>query len=471
MHMKVSTKLWFAFAGTLAVSLLSLYLLLQNSLKQGFLDYTSQQSIQRLEILRTALGKIYQDEQSFDQLRNDPERWINLKDIIFAESDSLFPEIPNTPATPTDTPQAYYREFVSSISLHNQEKDLILGIIKPQKTLEWIPIIINNKPVGFISFVKPTVVSRVQDQSFLHHQFKIFTLFSLLVLFIATLLAALFSKRISRPITELMNNMKGLAAGDYSRKMPILSHDEIGQLCISFNQLSQTLAANEQSRVNWIADISHEMRTPLAVLKVQIEAMQDGLRPADHKNLTLAYDKVLGLSQLIDDLFELTLSDLGTLTYQKENIAIKPLLEHCIESHQLHAKANGLTLSSDFHMSESAIVMADERRLEQLFCNLLENALRYTDSGGAIAVKLSVDDTNASIHIDDSAPNVPTDQHEKIFDRLYRVEGSRSRSTGGTGLGLAICKNIVTAHQGTIAASHSPLGGLRVTIQLPLSAQ
>ena len=467
MYMKVSTKLWLTFVGILSVSLLSLYLLLHNSLKQGFLDYTSQQSVQRLEIFRSALSHIYQSEKSFSSIQNDPERWINLKEIIFAETDSLFASTVNEPPASANSPKAYYRGFVSSISLHDEDKNLLVGVIKPEKTLEWIPIMQRGTIIGFISFVKPTVVSRSQDRKFLRHQFKIFTIISFLVLGIATLFSVFFAKRISQPITELAKNVKRLTEGDYSQTMYIKNRDEVGQLCTSFNQLSETLAANEKSRADWIADISHEMRTPLSVLKVQVEAMQDGLRPADQKNLALAHDKILGLSTLIDDLFELTLSDLGTLTYQKEKLAINPLLKQCVESHLIQASAVGLTLRDNLLDCETSFMIGDKQRLNQLFCNILENSLRYTNTGGTIAITLATGANAILIKIEDSAPGVAVAQHHKIFERLYRVEGSRSRSTGGSGLGLAICKNIVLAHQGSILASDSPLGGLRVDVEFP----
>lgn len=467
MKITVGTKLWLAFVGTIALCVLTLYLLLHNSLRQGFLDYTSRQSVQRLEILRSALANIYREEGSFASLESNPSRWLNLKDIIFAESDSLFAGLPETQGTDTKPPQAYYREFVSSISLHNIDKQLLLGVTKPNQTLDWIPVTHANIIIGFISFVKPTVVSRQQDQNFIQHQFKIFSIISLFVLVIATFVATLLARRISRPLTTLAQKAHALASGDYSQKIPVTSRDEIGQLCNSFNQLSEALAANQQSRALWVADISHEMRTPLAVLKVQIEAMQDGIRPVNQENLALLYDKMLGLSNLIDDLFELSLSDVGALTYHKQNISLTPLVKTCIEHFQATAQSAGLTLKDNIDASQDYFVLGDSKRLQQLFSNLLENSIRYTDAGGVIEMGISTSDTQIQITIDDSPPGVATDQQQRIFERLYRLENSRSRETGGAGLGLAICKNIVSAHQGTITAGTSPLGGLQIRIELP----
>ena len=467
MRMNVSTKLWLAFVGTIALCVLALYLLLHNSLRQGFLDYTSKQSVQRLEILRSAVSNIYREGNSFRPLESNPSRWVELKEIIFAESDSLFEGLPVTTEAEVNSPRAYYREFVTSISLHDGNKKLLLGANKPGESLEWIPLIDSNQLLGFISFVKPTVVSRQQDQNFIQHQFKIFSITSLFVLVIATIVATLLARRISQPLTTLAQKAHALASGDYSQTIPVTSQDEIGQLCNSFNQLSEALAANQQSRALWVADISHEMRTPLSVLKVQIEAMQDGIRPANSENLALLYEKSIGLSNLIDDLFELSLSDVGALSYNKQQVSLAPLVKTCVEHFQVKAQAADLTLKDNIDAAKNYAIVADSDRLQQLFSNLLENSIRYTDAGGEIQVGISTSDTKFFITIDDSAPGVAPAQHEKIFERLFRLENSRSRATGGAGLGLAICKNIVIAHQGKITAGSSDLGGLQICIELP----
>ena len=468
MRMTVGTKLWLAFVGTITVCVLALYLLLHNSLRQGFLDYTSQQSVQRLEILRSALASIYREEGSFDALKADPARWLNLKEIIFAESDSLFAGLPEANDADSSA-HTVYREFVSSISLADHNRQLLLGVIKPEQELTWVPVTDLNNIIGFISFEKPRVATRIQDQNFIQHQFKVFSLISLLVLVIATLVATLLARRISRPLMVLAQKAHSLAAGDYSQKIPVTSRDEIGQVCNSFNQLSEALAANQQSRAHWVADISHEMRTPLSVIKVQIEAMQDGIRPANQENLALLYEKAQGLSKLIDDLFELSLSDVGALSYHKHTINIVPLLKTCIGHYQIKAQLAGLSLQDHLDQHAAAWVLADTDRLQQLFSNLFENSIRYTNAEGVIAIALAVTATSVDITIDDSPPGVAAHHNAQIFERLYRLENSRSRETGGAGLGLAICKNIVVAHQGAITASASPLGGLRIHISLPLA--
>lgn len=470
MQINVGSKLWLAFFGTLSLCILTFYLLVHNSLRLGFLDYTSQQSIQRMDILRSSLIRLYIDEGSFANLQMEPERWLDLKGIIFAESDALFSEDSAMSAVEasSDSPQRYYREFVSSITLHDSDKNLLLGVVKPTQTLSFIPIESNSSLIGFIGYVKPTVVAREMDRRFMQHQLKMFSILGLIVLALSTLVATLLSRRISRPLVELAEGAQALASGDYQRQMSVNSTDEIGQLCKNFNVLAQTLAANEQSRALWIADISHEMRTPVSVIKAQIEAMQDGIRPLDQDNLGLLHDKTQGLNLLIDDLFELSLSDIGALTYHKQRLALPKLLKSCIHMFQVKAAEAGLKLD-DLVSDDALSVFADPKRLEQLFSNLLENSVRYTQPGGRIQVSLVKADHQVHVHIEDSAPGVPENQQSQIFQRLYRLEASRNRSTGGAGLGLSICKNIVAAHQGNIRAYTSNLGGLGIQVTLEIA--
>ena len=466
MRMNVGGKLWLAFFCTLTLTVLTMYLLLNNSLKRGFLDYTSQQAVQRLEILQDALLNIYRNEGSFAQLQQDPQRWLNVRGIIFSDAPRIVPDSSANQMYDT-SPQNYYREFVSSISLFDGNKNLLMGVIKPDKTISWIPLMEGDSLIGYIGFVKPEVVVFEADRKFMTHQLTFFGIISVVVLVISVSVATFLTRRLSRPIKALSQHAEALASGDFQQRLEVTSHDEIGQLVENFNKLAQTLEANEKSRANWIADISHEMRTPVAVLKAQIEAMQDGIRPLDGKGLALLHNKVEGLNTLVDDLFELALSDIGALNYQKHELLLNKLVSSCVEQYQAKAADAGLKLKAVLPVSGPIHLHGDSKRLAQLLDNLLENATRYTYSGGEIEVELQETSDKVTLLVRDSAPTVVAEQREKIFERLHRLEGSRNRSTGGAGLGLAICTNIVAAHQGRITAEDSPLGGLTIKVELP----
>lgn len=465
MRLNVGAKLWLAFLGTLTFTVLAMYVLLHSSLKQSFLDQTSQQAVQRLGILQEALVNIYRDQQGFSRLASEPARWMDIKSIIFANSTALHSA--SDEGEYGELAQRFYRDFVASISLFDANKNLLMGVIKPNRALSWVPLMHDGAEIGYIGFVKPDVVVREADRRFIEHQLQVFGVLSVIVLLISLAAATILTRRMSRPIQALSQHARALIHGNYDQRTRVKSQDEIGQLSADINLLAKTLAANEKSRAAWVADISHEMRTPLAVAKAQVEAMQDGVRDLDAKNLAVIHQKIEGLNTLVDDLFELSLSDIGALQYKMQPILLSTIVTRVAEQFSARATTAGLTLQMQL-ISSAITVQGDELRLEQLLSNLLENALRYTSAPGSIEIELTAVDHCALLIVRDSAPTVPKEQRELIFDRLHRLENSRSRDTGGAGLGLAICNNIVAAHQGSIRAEDSALGGISLRVEIPL---
>ncbi|MBP2676822.1 MAG: histidine kinase [Deltaproteobacteria bacterium] len=175
------------------------------------------------------------------------------------------------------------------------------------------------------------------------------------------------------------------------------------------------------------------------------------------------------LGRLVEDLYELSLSDLGALTYRRTETDLCGLLRQAMEPYRHEFAGRGVLLEAAVPPDRPFPLFADPDRMNQLFSNLLENSLKYTESGGRLKVRIEREERTAVVHFEDSGPGVPASELPRLFDRLYRVEGSRSRATGGAGLGLAICRNIVEAHNGTIAAFPSSMGGLWVKVELPLS--
>jgi two-component system sensor histidine kinase BaeS len=194
--------------------------------------------------------------------------------------------------------------------------------------------------------------------------------------------------------------------------------------------------------------------------------MQDGVRAADPERLGTLHADVLRLARLVDDLHELSVTDLGALSYRKAPVDIAALLETELDAFQGAVAAAGLSLGFS-RPPHAVIIDADAQRLSQLFRNLLRNSLAYTDAGGELRVRLDHRGGRIAIDVQDTAPGVPAEALPRLFERLFRVEGSRSRATGGAGLGLAIAQNIVSAHGGRIEARPSPLGGLWIRIELP----
>lgn len=285
----------------------------------------------------------------------------------------------------------------------------------------------------------------------------------------ATLLAALATFLLARgllaPVKRLVDGTHKLAAGDFTTRVTPTSEDELGKLAQDFNQLASTLEKNQQMRRDFMADISHELRTPLAVLRGELEAIQDGVRKFTPETVASLQAEVGTLTKLVDDLHQLSMSDEGALAYQKAPVDLIPLLEVAGGAFRERFASRGLKLQ--FSLPDSITVFGDRDRLMQLFNNLLENSLRYTDSGGSLQISAGQRDKTVRLTLP-TVRRVSDDQLQKLFERFYRTEGSRNRASGGSGLGLAICLNIVEAHNGRIIAAHSPFGGVSITVELPL---
>jgi two-component system sensor histidine kinase BaeS len=310
-----------------------------------------------------------------------------------------------------------------------------------------------------------------QQLDFVEQQRKSFAAISLVIAALATLLSFPLAGRLVKRINALARGTHHLAAGKYDTTLEVGPRDELGQLTQDFNALALTLTKNEALRKQWVADISHELRTPLAVLRGEIEALQDGVRQATPEAIHSLHSEVLRLNRLVDDLFQLSLSDIGALTYRKEPVDLAEILTRTAGLFRAEFAARRIELLVDLPPAKEIPLFGDGERLQQLFDNLLTNSLKYTDPGGKLRLSCRLAPDSVEIIFQDSSPSVPPADISKLFDRLYRVDSSRNRASGGAGLGLAICKNIVEAHGGAITAAPSPLGGLLISIKFPAGVQ
>jgi two-component system sensor histidine kinase BaeS len=291
-------------------------------------------------------------------------------------------------------------------------------------------------------------------------------LISLVVaLAVALGLGFLLARHFSRPLRQLAQTVDTLSDGNYAVRATVTTKDEIGRLGAGVNQLAESLASNRSMRRRWMADIAHELRTPVSVLKGEIEAIQDGLRPADEKTLASLGEEADHLSRLVNDLQTLALSDAGALDFRLEPVDLTELIRQQLQVFDSRLRARGIDVTSD--LPGGLRVNGDAQRLRQLMQNLLENSSRYVSTGGALECKAARSDGRVTLLLDDSGPGLTAEQMTHLFDRFYRADSSRSRAHGGSGLGLSICRNIAEAHQGSIHAEVSPLGGLRIRLTLP----
>ncbi|MES2148702.1 MAG: ATP-binding protein [Pseudomonadota bacterium] len=285
---------------------------------------------------------------------------------------------------------------------------------------------------------------------------------------LSALAAVLLAAHLRKPILRLADGARELAAGRFDTRLDTGRSDELGELAQRFNQLAQQLAAAETSRRQWVADTSHELRTPLSVLRAQLEAIEDGVRPASGETVASMLRQVLSLNRLIDELYDLARADVGALDYQRQRLDLWLLVREQALAFEQKFDAAGIKLELGPDPVR-AMVLADAGRLRQVLGNLFENCVRYSAPGGSVAVRAEADGTLLAIMIDDSAPAVPDAMLHRLGERFFRVEASRSRAQGGAGLGLALCRRIIEAHGGQLSFDHSPLGGLRVRLAVELA--
>ncbi len=344
----------------------------------------------------------------------------------------------------------------------------VYGRIWPSDDVMYFPVFNKNKKTAYVAYKPSKSQIAKQEQNFIKQQTVGFVVISICSLILCALVAWWLANRISHPVMSVAKGARSLSKGNYGAQVALVNdetklRDEIGQLVTDFNYLSRVLQKNENSRLQWSSDIAHELRTPVAVLKGEIEAITDGVRPLSIDAVQSLQEEVLMLEKMIADLRVLTLSDSGALDYQMDSVDLNQILMSTINGMEpLFTKSN-LTLKYNLFGYPKAL-HGDKERLRQLINNLLTNSLRYTDAPSDVCVALQVKEGYQEITVEDGSPGVPPESLSLLFDRLYRVDKSRSRSSGGSGLGMAICKNIVEAHGGSIGCSHSTLGGLKVTI-------
>jgi two-component system sensor histidine kinase BaeS len=329
---------------------------------------------------------------------------------------------------------------------------------------------VNGRTVGYLGVARSHRPSDAMALAFLDQlRASLWVIVAFAVAFSA-LAAMLLARHFRQPIRQLAGGAGILAEGRFDVRLDASRSDELGELARHFNTLASQLESAERARRQWVADTSHELRTPLAVLRAQLEAIQDGVRSASAQTVDSMLRQVLSLNKLIDELYALARADLGALEVRLEPIDLWQLASVQAQAFEARLGTKGLTLEL-VPAPPRSTVLADPDRMRQVLDNLLENSLRYTASGGRVVLRADTDGTNLRLHLDDSAPGVPDEALVRLAQRFYRVDASRSRAHGGAGLGLALCRRLLEAQGASLAFAHSPLGGLRATIAIPFAAE
>jgi two-component system sensor histidine kinase BaeS len=522
MQLKLSIKFFIAFLVTSFTIVVVMIATMQFYINRSFSDYIRKVEAIRLSELGPVLSREYLRSNGWDRLRDDPEMWHELVQprgsAAYAEKPPTMPsgfesyvKIPPPPPRDRggenrpDNRDAFFdndtfqgrqdrrppprerdggrrpprndrgpnpdRPVFSvehRLALYDSEKEPIIGRAESIEGHTLQEITVNGRTVGWLGLRNQERLSNPLDMAFIKQQSQAFYAIGTLTLVLAGVVAFLLSRHLLAPVQQLIQGTRSLTSRKFSIRIDVNSSDELGQLAADFNQMAHALEQYEHLRQQWISDIAHELRTPLSILRGEIEAMQDGIRETNSQQLESLHDEVVHMSSLVGNLHDLSLAESAALHIKREPINLVRHVRACLRKFQPLFTERGIRMVDELGDMESIMISGDSDRLTQVFSNLLENTLRYTDSPGCLTVRRHCSTDHVLLQFADTKPAVPTESLGRLFDRLYRVDPSRSRTQGGSGLGLSICKTIVEAHDGTITAQHAAAGGLQIQIDIPL---
>ena len=485
----MKTKLFYKIFATFLLTSFMIVALMVGFMRfyvsRNFTDYVNSAALERLSDLKDDLADFYRRQGGWGSLQDNQSRWedilrsgISRNDFSRSRRSSEFSDFKGRPGSQTSqerhssTSRDRLSRFARGLALFNAQMQKVIGS-RPELSAENFTlseISVDGKTAGWLGLYKREHLSNRLVIAFLKQQSRALYLIGGPILLLAAIVAFLLSRHFLAPIRQLTAGTRALSSRQFDTRIELRSKDELGQLAQDFNAMAHTLAKYETMRQQWISDISHELRTPLSVLRGELEAIQDGVREMNRETMDSLHAEVLHVGKIVNDLHELSLADTGSLSFKKEPIDPLPVLAETLKAFRTRFERQAIELQEDLASDVPVRILGDADRLVQLFSNLLENTLRYADSPGILKLWYNRTASRITLYLEDSGPGVPPASLAHLFDRLYRVDKSRSRALGGSGLGLSICKSIVETLGGQIRAANAPSGGLRIEIVLPLGS-
>ncbi len=458
MRLGISKQLFLAILATSALTVVLVSGATRWNFERGFLGYLNELAVERMDTVLPRLVEAYTEHRNWSFLGEPTRVWYKLLRPLPGQE---LPPGGIDAALPPDLTGA-----LSRLGLMDEKHQWVGGYRNISMEMQHRAVVVDGKTVGWLVLAPFQSVADGGDQRFVRGQWRTMIAVACVAVCLAALIAWWVSRRLLAPVRQMAAATHELMRGHHDVRVSAQGSDEVAQLAQDFNRMAQTLSRNEELRRSFIAEVSHELRTPLAVLHGELEALEDGIRPLDSTAVSSLQSEVRQLGKLVDDLYDLALSDVGALTYRMEPIDLAELVCRVCRAHNHAFQASSLRLTWTIPRI-SAMLEGDAGRLQQLLGNLLENSRRYTEAPGEVTLGLTEETAYWQIDIQDSPPGMPTEHLAQLFERFFRGESSRNRATGGAGLGLAIARNIVVAHGGQIDARASLLGGVWIQVRLP----
>jgi len=277
-------------------------------------------------------------------------------------------------------------------------------------------------------------------------------------------LGIVLARRATAPARELTRAARALTAGDRARRVTFEGPDELGEMARAFNRMADTIEEEDRLRKVFAADVAHELRTPLSILRTQVEGLQDGVIEVSPRALASLHEETLRLTRLVADLETLASAEAAGFSLERRAVALRSLLEESTREFAGSFDEQEIELSTDLH---DVVVDADPTRMRQVVSNLLSNALKFTPAGGSTRLELRAGDGEAVIRVSDSGPGIPSDELPQVFDRFFRGRGARAR---GSGIGLTVALELVRAHGGEIEVTSAIGEGTTFVVRLPVAS-
>jgi len=491
MRMNLTIKFFLAFLFTSITIVVLMVAVMQFYAYRNFSDFVGKVELTRLGELAMLLGEEYQKDHGWEPLKKSPGRWGEVLRLHRFPPD-MFKEPPGPPGPglhpppppplpplpPPDEhgdagPPGRYRQpppfwIEDRVTLFDAQKHPVAGVASSADGLILRRVVAGGKTVGWLGLKQKGFLSDPLNTAFIRQQFQSLYAVGAIMLVLAAVVAYLLSRHLLAPVRQLITGTRALTSRKFDTRIVVETSDELGQLAADFNQMARTLEKYEELRQQWISDIAHELRTPLSILQGEIEALQDGVRKVTHETLGSLHAEVVHIGTIVKVLHDLSLAESAAFQCGQEPVHLIQTVRTCLQKFQGLFDEKNISLTDWLGEVDDVSIMGDRERLTQVFSNLLENTLRYTDTPGDLTVSLVRTDTEVVLQFADTKPGVPPESLARLFDRLYRVDASRGRAQGGAGLGLAICKTIVEAHGGTITAQQSPAEGLQINITFPI---
>jgi signal transduction histidine kinase len=296
------------------------------------------------------------------------------------------------------------------------------------------------------------------------------TVISVLLGILTLIIGLLLMRRMINPLSEVIAASQAVSQGDFSARVPVQAqNDDLSALSDHFNHMADELERSDHQRRNMLADIAHELRTPLTILRGRLEGILDGVYPPDEAHIAPALEETYLLERLVEDLRLVSLAEANQLRFELKSVRLEDLAQTILGLFSAQASERNVQLNLDAEV-DLPEVMVDPQRFQQVVGNLIDNALVYTPEGSSVEIAIHRKENTVELSVSDGGPGIPEDEIEHVFDRFWRGEKSRARSTGGSGLGLSIARQLVEAQGGKITARNRSPHGFEVKITLPIHA-